>query len=287
MDKAGGQKIKGVVKKSRDGQPLVSIVTAVFNGERYLEQTIQSVFEQTYDNIEYIVIDDGSTDGSLEIIKKYDNKLDYWLSKDNSGMYDSINLGLESAAGDILAYINSDDLYYPETIGIAVDHFLKHPNAELVYGNCDFIGPDKEFIYNYQYPKYKWQSYVCLDHSSLAQPTTFWRNTIHQKIGYFDPFFKYAGDFDFYAKAGKCCCFSRIRKNLARFRIHNASKTATLGKRIKEETEMVHIRYVQISRPHQLFLRSELYLRIKLLNLPLMLRKLYFRLKESIFTKQK
>lgn len=285
INKVGGLKTKGIAKKSRFDKPLVSIITPVFNGQRYLEQTIQSVLGQTYDNIEYIIIDGGSTDGTLEIIKKYDSRLDYWESKNDSGMYEAINKGLKFTSGDILAYLNSDDLYYPETVGIVVDYFQKHSDTELVYGNCDFIGPHGEFLYNYCYPKYKWQSYVCCNSSSLAQPTTFWRRSIHQKIGYFDILFKYTGDFDFYAKAGKCCRFSGVKKTLSRFRLHSAAISVTSGKRIKDENDMVHKRYVQINKLFQLFLKYRLYLQIKLLNFPLMIKKAYFRIKGVDFNK--
>lgn len=268
-----------MTKKSETDNPLVSIITPVLNGNAYLEQTIQSVLGQTYDNIEYIIIDGVSTDGSLDTIKKYEDKIDYWLSEADSTMYAAINKGFKVASGAILAYLNSDDLYYPETVEIVVDYFKKHPDTELVYGNCSFIGPKGEFLYNYHYPKYKWQSYVCFNYSSLAQPTTFWRSTIHKKVGYFDILFKYAGDFDFYAKTGKCCRFSRIKKTLARFRYHNATMSATLGNRIKDENDMVHKRHVHINKLSQLFLKSWLYLKIKLLNSPLMFKKTYFYIK--------
>lgn len=192
-------------------------------------------------------------------------------------MYDAINKGIKAASGIILAYLNSDDLYYPETVGIVVDYFQKHQDIELVYGNCDFIGPNGEFLYNYRYPKYKWQSYVCSDSSSLAQPATFWRSSIHQKIGYFDTLFKYAGDFDFYARAGKCCRFSGVKKTIARFRLHNSAISVNSGKRIKDENDMVHKRYIHINKLFQHFLKYRLFLQIKLLNLPLMLKKAYLR----------
>lgn len=266
-------------KKSKAGNLLVSIITPVLNGNAYLEQTIQSVLGQTYENIEYIVIDGGSTDGSLDTIKKYKDRIGCWLSEADSTMYEAINKGIKVASGDILAYLNSDDLYYPDTVEVVVDYFHKHPDTELVYGNCDFIGPKGELLYNYRYPKYKWQAYACFNSSSLAQPATFWRSSIHQKIGYFDTQFKYSGDFDFYAKAGKSCRFSRINKTIAKYRWHNATMTSILGKLIKNENTIVNKKYVCINKLRQLFLKFWLYLQIKLLNLPLMLKKAYFRIK--------
>lgn len=260
-------------------KPLVSIVTPVLNGNAYLEQTILSVLGQTYDNIEYIIIDGGSTDGSLETIKKYEDKIDYWLSKSDDGMYNAVNAGLKAASGDIFAYLSSDDLYYSDTVRAVVDHFQKHPDAEMVYGNCDFIGPKGELIYRYRIPRYRWKPYVCFNSSSIAEPATFWRSSIHKKIGYFDTLFRYSGDFDFYAKAGKCCRFSRINKPIARFRMHGSAITATLREKIKGENAIVRKRYVHINKPHQMLLRGWLHLKIKVLNLPIMFRKAYLRIK--------
>lgn len=282
MPQTGGLKIKGIVKKSTPDKPLVSIVTAVFNGARYLEETIQSVLGQTYDNIEYIIIDGGSTDGSLDIIKKYDKRIDYWLSNNDAGMYDAINVGLKIAGGSIFAYLNSDDLYYQQTVRIAVDCFQKYPYAEVLFGSCNFIGPRGELIYKYRFPKYRWLAYVCFTSSSLAQPAAFWRSSIHKKIGYFDITFKCAGDFDFFAMAGKCCRFLRVKETLAAFRMHNAAMTATLQKRIKEENDLVHKRYINIGKVSQFFLRSWLHLQIKYLNLPVMIKKAF-----GYFTKLK
>jgi len=270
---------KGAIKKSRAGKPLVSIVTPVLNGNTYFEQTILSVLGQTYDNIEYIIIDGSSTDGSLETIKKYADKIEYWLSEADSTMYDAVNKGLKVASGDILAYLCSDDLYYPDTVQIVVDHFQKYPNAELVYGNCDFIGPKGEIIYKYRFPRYRWQQYICFSCSSLAEPATFWRSSIHKKIGYFDTSFRYAADFDFYAKAGKYCCFSRIKKTIARYRMHASAITAKFREKIKQETDIVRQKYVRINKLYQFILRIWLHLKIKSLNLPVMLKKAYFRIK--------
>ncbi|MDD5560583.1 MAG: glycosyltransferase family 2 protein [Candidatus Omnitrophica bacterium] len=271
-------------EKSNSANPLVSIITPVLNGNAYLGQAIQSVLGQTYGNIEYIIIDGGSTDGSLDTIKKYATRIKYWLSEPDCSMYAAINKGIRAASGSILAYLNSDDLYYPETVETVVDYFRKHPDTELVYGNCDFIGSNGELLYNYRYPKYKWQAYVCFNSSSLAQPATFWRNSVHQKIGYFNTLFKYAGDFDFYAKAGKCCRFLRINKTLARYRCHNATMSATLGKIIEDENGIVHKRYVHVNKLCQLFSKIWLYLRIKSLNLPLMFKKTYFYIKRVDFS---
>ena len=119
----GGLRTKGYFKRSYDEAsalsdnsplPLVTIITVVFNGEKYLQQTIQSVINQTYDNVEYVVIDGGSTDGTVDIIRKYEDKIDYWVSEPDQGIYDAMNKGIQLAGGEIVGLINSDDCYHPK-----------------------------------------------------------------------------------------------------------------------------------------------------------------------------
>ena len=121
----GGLRTQGYFKKSYDDKPLISIITVVFNGEKYLEQTIQSVINQTYDNVEYIIIDGGSADGTLDIIKKYEKQIDYWVSEEDTGIYDAMNKGGSLAVGDFLLWLNADDtlIGIPE-LDISYDCYL-------------------------------------------------------------------------------------------------------------------------------------------------------------------
>lgn len=121
-------------KKSSQNNPLVSIVTVVLNGEKHLEKTIQSVINQTYKNIEYIIIDGGSTDRTLDIIKSYKDKIDYWLSEPDNGIYDGMNKGLDHAAGGWIYFLGSDDVLYDNEIINDVITFLDE-NTSLVFGN--------------------------------------------------------------------------------------------------------------------------------------------------------
>jgi len=116
--------------------PLISIITVVYNGEKYLEETIQSVINQTYDNVEYIIIDGGSTDGTLDVIKKYEDKIDYWISEKDEGIYDAMNKGIDVAAGDWINFMNAGDRFYADDVLKKVfGGTYDIPNVALFYGN--------------------------------------------------------------------------------------------------------------------------------------------------------
>ena len=122
-------------KKSEPEKPLISIITVVRNGEKYLEQTIQSVLNQTYDNIEYIIIDGASTDGTLDIIKKYEDQIAYWVSEPDGGIYDAMNKGIELATGEIIGILNSDDWYKEDAVSKVTVAFRKSPNSSVFHGD--------------------------------------------------------------------------------------------------------------------------------------------------------
>lgn len=141
----GGLRTKGYFKKSFDDKPLISIITVVFNGEKYLEDTIQSVINQTYGNVEYIIIDGGSTDGTLDIIKKYEDKIDYWVSEKDGGIYDAMNKGIDAASGEWLNFMNGGDEFYDNQVIENIfkncsyeDEYVIHGKVALMYKN-DFI----------------------------------------------------------------------------------------------------------------------------------------------------
>jgi len=133
----GGLRTKGYFKKSYEDKSLISIVTVVYNGEKYLEETIQSVINQTYDNVEYIIIDGGSTDGTLDIIKKYEDRVDYWASEKDSGIYDAMNKGISLFSGDYLFFLGADDFIKNTNILYEVNKEL-NINYNLVYGNIKY-----------------------------------------------------------------------------------------------------------------------------------------------------
>jgi len=137
----GGRRTKGIIKHTQDGIPLITVVTVVRNGEGTLEETIASVINQTYKNIEYIIVDGASTDGTVDIIKKYEDKIDYWMSESDEGIYYAMNKGIDLASGEWINFMNSGDRFYTdETISAIFGD--TNSEADVIYGNTYFVHPN-------------------------------------------------------------------------------------------------------------------------------------------------
>lgn len=141
----GGLRINGLNKKKSSKLPLISIITVVYNGKNDIEKTIQSVINQTYNNIEYIVIDGGSTDGTLDIIKNYEDKIDYWQSEPDAGIYDAMNKGIKLATGVWINFMNAGDIFYHSNV---ISNFIANStdikNVDVFYGNAVALINEKE-----------------------------------------------------------------------------------------------------------------------------------------------
>jgi glycosyltransferase involved in cell wall biosynthesis len=220
-----------VVKK--ENLPKISIVTPSFNQAEFLEETIKSVLNQEYPNLEYIIIDGGSTDGSIDIIKKYEEKLHYWCSEPDNGQYDAINKGFAESTGEIMGWINCDDIYFSwtfKTVGKIMKSFIDVEwITSLKPGLIDSHG---YFLGFYPIPGYSKQAFMdsryCYDPQIpflgwIQQESTFWRRTLWQKIGSaLNLNFKYAGDFDLWCKFYQLAELYGATSPLACFRRHNA-----------------------------------------------------------------
>jgi hypothetical protein len=171
---------------------LVSIITPSYNQAKYLEQTIQSVLAQNYPSIEYILIDGASTDGSLEIIKKYADKLAYWTSEKDSGQAEAINKGFARASGEIVAWLNSDDYYLPGMIHAAVKTFEENPDAVFVYGNMLAVDEQGKTFNTLKYKQLTLEDLLCFQ--IIGQPAVFMRRSALQKTSGLDLSFHYLLD---------------------------------------------------------------------------------------------
>lgn len=218
----------------------LSIITPSFNQAQYLEQTILSVISQNYPNLEYIIIDGGSTDGSVEIIKKHEKHLAYWVSEKDNGQSDAINKGLKKATGEIVAWLNSDDLYLPKTLQTVNAIFQSNPDVDLIYGDViNFYEGHKKTNYHINQFEY----YDFLSRVSIHQPAVFWRKKILDKIGYLDESLHYLMDYDLWMRI--FLKYKTIKANsvFAKFRIHNVSKTSSNPKELYLEYRKILSRF--------------------------------------------
>lgn len=268
---------------SKEKLPLVSVITPSWNSAAYIEQTILSVINQSYKNIEYIIIDGGSTDGTLGIIRKYENSISYWISEPDSGMYQAINKGMQRASGEIVAYLNSDDLYFSDTILTVVDLFRSNPTADLVYGNLDHINEAGNHLFTKRYPKFNWKCFTCSNYAMIGQPAAFWRKGLLDKVGVFDESMKMAADFDFFIRAGFIGQLMHVNIVLAAFRLHSESLTGSQMNLSNEEVQRIHAKYIPRGRCSLVALVSDLL--FKLLNWKTLLSSFALGRRKSIVSK--
>lgn len=172
--------------------PVVSIITPSFNQGAFLEETIRSVLSQDYPNLEYWIIDGGSDDGSLEIIEKYANHLAGWVSEPDQGQADAINKGFCKINGDIVAWINSDDVYRPQAIERSVNALQSHPGVGLVYSDVDSIDASGHVFNRMVYDQ--WQLADLMTFKILGQPSAFFRRSVLEEVGGLDTSYHYLLD---------------------------------------------------------------------------------------------
>jgi glycosyltransferase involved in cell wall biosynthesis len=221
--------------------PLVSIVTPSYNQVGYLEQTLQSVLSQQYPHIEYIVIDGGSTDGSIEIIDRYANQLAYWVSEPDEGQTDAINKGFKYAHGDILAWLNSDDLYRPGAVAEAVEFFRDHPEAGMVYGDADYINDSGEVIGQFPAAQTDYKR-LRRGYVHIPQQASFFRARLWQMVGPLDPSFYFALDYDLWVRIAALAPIRYTPRTWAAFRLHRDAKSLAEADRCWPEMIRVHER---------------------------------------------
>lgn len=219
--------------------PSISIITPSLNQGEFLERTILSVLNQHYPNLEYIIIDGGSKDESVELIKKYEKYLAYWVSEKDNGQSDAVHKGFQRSKGEVLAWLNSDDIYLADTLYKVAEVFRNEKETEVVYGNKYIIDERDGLI-----------SERRLTHCTPAmtragslyggfgiyQPASFWRRKTYEKVGGLDTSLKFCMDNDLFIKfALNNVRFKFMREYLVAFRVHRSSKTFTIREVAKEE----------------------------------------------------
>ena len=207
--------------------PLVSIVTPSYNQGDYLEETIRSVLDQGYPRLEYIVMDGGSTDGSVDIIRKYADRIAHWESGRDAGQADALRRGFAMATGEVFAWLNSDDSLGPGALAVVGGFFASHPEMELVYGNLNFIDAEGKRIFT-AYPVLDLRNLIYENHF-VPQQAMFWRRGLYEGAGGVDPTLRFAMDFDltlrFLREGARVAKIDRV---LGNFRIHPEAKSSTI-----------------------------------------------------------
>lgn len=225
-------------------QPKISIVTPSYNQGAFIEETIRSVLMQGYANLEYIVIDGGSTDNTLPIIRKYEPWLTYWTSEEDGGQADAINKGFQRATGEIFAWLNSDDFYEPNAFQRIVQFFTGYPDVVFANGDVNAVGEDSHFIrriyamrptafFAANYGQHGW-----------PQPGCFWQRSAYDRIGGIDPSLQFCMDKDLFIRLVTEGPGRRVPgPPLANFRLHEGAKSATLTDVAKRETASIIKKY--------------------------------------------
>lgn len=231
------------------GHLKISVITPSYNQSVFLERTIQSVISQNYPHFEYIIFDGKSSDSSVEIIKKYEKHLTYWVSEPDRGQSDAINKGFQKAKGDLYCWLNSDDVLMPGTLKKVSDIFKTYPDVKIITGNVVYIDENDFIVKCVSVPKQRWFFYK---HSVgfFTAPAIFFKRELYEKVGGLDINLHYSMDIDLWHKfrlAG--AKVYHINEYLGGFRVHISSKTGArmLGiKKIFEhpETTLIRSRYI-------------------------------------------
>jgi glycosyltransferase involved in cell wall biosynthesis len=213
--------------------PKISIVTPSFNQGQFIEETIRSVLLQGYPNLEYIIIDGGSTDGSVEIIKKYEPWLAYWVSEKDNGQSEAINKGFKKAHGEIIAWLNSDDLLMPRAIQTAAQYFLNNPQVDLLYGSARILGDGERELGTWRSRDFDFRALLYEDF--ICQPASFFRSRAFTMVGGLRTDLHYAFDYDLWLRIAVDHAIRRVEPILGCDRKQRNAKTMVSTDRLVAE----------------------------------------------------
>ncbi len=230
----------------------ISVITPSYNHAQFIERTVRSVLDQQGDfDLEYRVLDGGSTDGTLEILHRFEDRLT-WSSGPDKGQVDAINKGLRAASGDVVGWLNSDDVLMPGALAKVAAAFAARPDIEWVHGRCEVVDthdrPIRRWISAYKDFRARRHSFEnLLTENYVSQMTTFWRRGVHEDIGFLDESLKLAFDYEFWLRLAKRGVPIYLEDRIACFRWYETSKSGANYKRQFEEDAEIAARHVPAS----------------------------------------
>jgi len=233
------------------GRKRITVVTPVLNQAQYIEQTIDSVLSQGIEELEYIILDAGSTDGTVDIIRRHEKHLAYWRSRKDDGQASAIHEGFCSASGDLLCWINSDDYFEPGALRRLIDHFDNNEDLDLCYGDYSILLPDgtKEAK-----PKISYDFDIALFfYLMIPQPSAVWTSRLYAAVGGLDTTLHYSFDYDFFLRAGwrlqsRVGSILHIHDLVSVFRIHPESKSMSAKNCFASENELIRRKFKEMPR---------------------------------------
>jgi len=232
----------------------VSIITPSFNQARFIRSTIDSVLGQEYPNVEYIVIDGQSTDETTSILREYDDKI-IWISEPDCGQTDAINKGIKMSSGEIIAYLNSDDIYLRGAIERVVDEFARSPDVEFVYGDNYAIDEDGQVLGQVKTISFD-PNILLYDANFICQPASFYRRSLFDYIGLFDDGLHYLMDYEFFLRAARRKVgFKLVKSYLSAIRFHGECKTLSGSTQWAEERIRIIRHYARSRIRHRVAMK--------------------------------
>lgn len=238
--------------------PKISIITPSYNQAQFLEATILSVLGQNYPNLEYIIMDGGSTDHSAEIIKKYENQLFFWCSEKDSGQANAINSGFAKSSGDIMMWLNSDDLLMPNTLHIVAEKFSENPQ-KLYFGNCIHFKNDQNLETRGSDVIQNSSTIPLNEMDFIIQPSSFWSRGIWEKTGILDEEVHFGFDWEWFLRVEENFELQPISNCLSMYRIHDDHKSGTGGEKRQLELLEIYKKYnLRLSNLYELLMKENL-----------------------------